>query len=324
MQTPSFLWITDPWSTLDHSKDTTLRLMQEAIKMGIPTFWTASDILFSGEFPDMVMTADFSNGIPNSFESFRFQPTSLSRFQQIHDRIDPPVDDHYCAILDGLIQRGAREEQILNPPSMLKFQSEKIPPTELMHFAPKMTIVEKEADAFQAEILFKSDSEIVSKPLNLAQSVGVMKHPTPQSMEEWNQLCSTLTSGYSQKVLIEEYLPQIHDGETRLWFAGDHFIGALKKYPKKADFRVLIDEGSKVEAHELTDMEKEMAKEIGASLKNHGVLMAAIDLIGNKICDFNITSPGLLMQLEKVHGGRNFTKEVLIQALRFHESQDHE
>ena len=229
MQTPSFLWITDPWSTLDHSKDTTLRLMQEAIKMGIPTFWSASDTLFSDAFPDMVMTVDFSNGIPDSPEKFTFHPMPLSSFQQIHDRIDPPVDDHYCAILDGLLQRGAKEEQILNPPQLLRYQSEKIPPTELMHFAPKMIVVENESQLPEAEALFKSDIEIVTKPLNLAQSVGVIKHSTPRSPEDWKMLCSNLTDHFTKPILIEEYLAEIHQGETRLWFAGERLIGALKK-----------------------------------------------------------------------------------------------
>src|SRR3954452_10960103 len=34
-----FLWITDPWDTLDHSKDTTIRLAQEALALGIENHW---------------------------------------------------------------------------------------------------------------------------------------------------------------------------------------------------------------------------------------------------------------------------------------------
>lgn len=324
MQAPSFLWITDPWSTLDHSKDTTLRLMQEAIKMGIPTFWSASNELFSDQFHDMVMTVDFSNGIPNDPKYFKWMPTKLSRFQQIHYRIDPPVDQHYLETLDALIQRGALEEQILNPPHLLRHWSEKIPPVDLSHFAPKMIVIASPNDVKKAQTLLCSCTELVSKPLNLAQSIGVEKHITPHSDEEWNKLCEKITQNFTNRVLLEEYLPDIDRGEIRLWFAGKKLISALKKFPKESDFRVLIDQGSKIEAHELSVQEKTIAKAIAESLEKHGVFLAAVDLIGNKICDFNITSPGLLVQLEEVHGGKNFTKEILIQALRFHGFQDHE
>ena len=109
-----------------------------------------------------------------------------------------------------------------------------------------------------------------------------------------------------------------------MWFAGERFIAALKKHPKAGDFRVLIDEGSRVESYTLNSYEEKIASDIGRTLKKQGILLAAIDLIGDKICDYNITSPGLLVQLEKVHGGKNFAREILIQALQFRAQRDHE
>lgn len=324
MQIPSFLWITDPWNTLFHSKDTTLRLMQEAIIMGIPTFWTASDLVFSNQYPDQLMVADFSKGIPDHPEKFLLQPHSPSRFQQIHYRIDPPVDENYRNLIHALFRHGVKPNQILNPPDLLIHQSEKIPPDQLMKFSPKMLVVENKADIFLAQKLFATDQEIVSKPLHLAQSIGVKKHLRPATEDEWESLLKELTDDFQNKILIEEYLKKIESGEVRLWFAGEQLIGALKKHPKKGDFRVLIDEGSLIEAHQLSQTEMAIAHEIGSVLKKLGILMAAVDLIDEKICDFNITSPGLLMQLEEVHGGKNFTKEVLAQALKFRASQDHE
>jgi glutathione synthase len=325
MQTPSFLWVTDPWSTLYHTKDTTLRLMLEAINMGIPTFWTASDFLFSGTSHGEVMAVEVKNKSDlTDLETLERRPYPLSRFQQIHDRIDPPVDEHYCKLIDQLLDSGASEQQILNPPSLLKYLSEKIPPDELMQFAPKLFVLQHESELNTVINLFKNDAEIVSKPLHLAQSIGVNKHPTPKSFEEWKSLAVNLTHGFTQPILFEEYLSEIQNGETRLWFAGEVLVGSMRKYPKKGDFRVLIDEGSRVSAHTLTPEEEHIAKAIGSTLKKQGVLMAAVDLIGNKICDYNITSPGLLMQLEEVCGGTNLARIVLNQALQYRAPQVHE
>jgi len=185
-------------------------------------------------------------------------------------------------------------------------------------------VIQNEDTVVQLQNLFAHDTEIVSKPLHLAQSIGVKKHSTPKNHHEWHELLKSLTVNFTQEVLIEEYLPEINQGEVRMWFAGEKFIAALKKFPKNGDFRVLIDEGSKVAAHSLTTEEEAIAIKIGKSLKNQGIFLAAIDLIGNKICDYNITSPGLLVQLEQVHGGKNLAKEILNQALSFRAQKDHE
>jgi hypothetical protein len=103
----------------------------------------------------------------------------------------------------------------------------------------------------------------------------------------------------------------INQGEVRMWFARGKLIAALKKFPAEGDFRVLIDQGSRIEAHYPTLHEQEIALEVGSSLRDQGIALAAIDFIDGKISDYNITSPGLLVQLEKVHGGRNFAAEII-------------
>jgi glutathione synthase len=331
MKTPEvkMLWITDPWSTLDHSQDTTLRLMHEAINMGISTYWSASDQLFSSTTTGSILAVELKkSNSPLDLSNVVLTPFPLSSFQQIHNRIDPPVDENYRHLIDTLISRGAKEFQILNPPQLLKNQSEKIPPSDLQQYIPRLKVVQNAEDVFELEKLFSKDAEVISKPLHLAQSIGVRKHPTPQNQQEWTTLIENLTLHFTQEILFEEYLPQIDQGEVRMWFTGKHFIAALKKYPKTGDFRVLIDEGSRVAAHTLTIEEQKIATAIGLSLEKQGILLAAIDLIGNKICDYNITSPGLLVQLEKVHGGKNFAKDVLKEllnrALEYPVMTDHE
>jgi glutathione synthase len=293
--------------------------MQEAINMGIPTFWTASDFLFTGTSGDEVMAikihdiSDLTDPLSTSP-----QPFPLSTFQQIHIRTDPPVDDAYRSLIDQLIDRGATKESILNPPQLLKYQSEKIPPSSLMQYAPKMMVVRSLEDLPTLKELFKNDAVIVSKPLHLAQSIGVSKHDLPTSNEGWNQLLSILTNEFTQPILIQEFLPGIANGEVRLWYAGNTLIGVMKKHPKTGDFRVLIDQGSKVSAYRLTASEQDIADEIGHTNASLGILMAAVDLIDEKICDYNITSPGLLMQLEEVNGGKNLARVVLNRALEYH------
>ncbi len=307
------LWITDPWTTLDHLQDTTLRLALEGLNLGIPSYWSASDFLLSGgdsRLAAVSLTTDFIQTFkPESVDQRQF--FSPSEFHHLHYRIDPPVDFNYISLIEELLKKGAKETQIMNPPALIARQSEKVPPDSLLHLAPLHRVVRSHQEAKDAFPVLRSHAEFVSKPLNLAQSRGVKKWSTPKTEAEFVKILETETQGFGEPIFVEEYLPGVMDGEVRMWFANGEFIAALKKHPKSGDFRVLIDEGSKVEPYFLNADEEKAAKDVGQTLKAQGAAFAAIDFISGKISDYNITSPGLLRQLEAVHGNKNFARVIL-------------
>ena len=288
--------------------------MQESINLGIPTYWSSPEFILNTNTPNCIRVVLVKENAQNfPMDWIEVMP---SIFQHLHYRIDPPIDATYLSLIQQLLERGFNEDQIKSPPQILKYQSEKIPPLALKAFTPKIQVIDADIQLSHTQLSiiqheFASDPFVVTKPLNLAQSLGVKKFPTPKSESEWKQLITAETEQFTKGLLIQEYLPEVNEGEVRLWFAGGEFIGSLKKYPKKNDFRVLIDEGSKVEAYVLSESESLTAQKIGAVLKEQGVALAAIDLIGGKISDYNISSPGLLVQLEAVHGGKNFAKIIL-------------
>jgi glutathione synthase len=226
------------------------------------------------------------------------------------------VDDRYRNLLNLLMARGVAADQICNPPVLITSQSEKLPPPDLMHLAPKHVLIENQKSLETAFQTLTSHQQWVSKPMNLAQSMGVKRWPKSIHLSDFESIIRAETSDFNEPILIEEYLPQIMNGEIRLWFAQGRFIASLKKHPKSGDFRVLIDEGSRVEAHTPTPTEATLISEIGASLKKQKIRLAAIDLIAGQISDYNITSPGLLRQLERVHGNSNFAKEVILELMK--------
>jgi glutathione synthase len=317
MPSISMLWLTDPWNTLTHFQDTTLRLADEAQKLGIQTYWSATDIIFDSE-PDQLKVVPVTTNFVTFSEADLFRNlTSVpsSKFHQIHYRVDPPVDDIYTSFIEKLLAKGVRKEIILNPVYIITQQSEKIPPPDLLHLAPKLQVVKTDSEIGFAFQKFKDEVAYVTKPLNLAQSIGVKQWPKPKTEAEFFKILREQTENGKTAILVEEFLPEISNGEVRMWFACGKFIAALKKHPKKGDFRVLIDEGSKIEAHTLTPNEEALALEVGASLKKSKVALAAIDFISEKICDFNLTSPGLLIQLEEVHQ-KNFALPIILELVR--------
>jgi glutathione synthase len=303
------LWVTDPWNTLAHSQDTTLRLHQEALNMGVPSYWSGSDFTLNP-----LSASRLAAQLNPCADSTKFVELEPSKIRQLHYRVDPPVNSEYLDFLEKVVRRIGSEKPVLSPPSILRSQSEKVPPPALAHHVPTMTVVSDAAGLAAAFALFQGHDRVVTKPMNEAQSKGVKLWDRAasglDSLDGWIENFSKATSNFSEQLVIQEYLPGVHLGETRMWFAAGQFIAALKKHPKSGDFRVLIDEGSKVEAYTLTSQERDVAEEVGETLRQQGVALAAIDFIDGKISDYNITSPGLLVQLEKVHG-KNYAREVL-------------
>lgn len=300
----NLLWVTDPWNTLAHSQDTTLRLHQEALNLGVPSYWSASDFILNP-----LNSSRFQAGI----DSTKFVELEPSKIRQLHYRVDPPVNSNYLDLLEKIVQRIGDESRVLNPPAILRSQSEKLVPPPLSRLAPDTLVIRDEVSLNTALKQFADRESWVTKPLNQAQSKGVkLWHRTKCKSPE--QDLRAETDGLNTPIVIQEYLPAIHQGELRMWFAAGHFIAALKKFPRDGDFRVLIDEGSKIEAYTLSAKELTVAEEVGATLRSQGVALAAVDFIGGKISDYNITSPGLLVQLEAAHG-RNYAREILTHLL---------
>lgn len=316
------VWVTDPWDTLDHPHDTTLRLIQECVLQKIPCYWGSSDYILNTEYL-------------NSFNlspcgQYPFNPQDLhsihsSNIQHLLYRLDPPVDLNYLTLLKK-IETTLGASIISNPPDLLR-KSEKLLPSALQHYAAQSCVLSDSEQAQQCWHEHRANSKapwngFILKPLNNAQSKGVEKLNADLSLNEWLLKLETATQQWSTPVLAQEFLCGIHQGEIRLWYAFGSFIAALKKFPLENDFRVIIDQGSKIEAYLPSKAESTIIDEIGATLTQQKVSLAAIDLIAQpkserlhkttdyKIIDYNITSPGLLVQLEQAHQ-RNFAKPIL-------------
>lgn len=317
MQKQKWLWVTDPWTTLDLLQDTTLRLATEALNLGIDSYWSASDLVLNASPSHLKVIPIDAKFIT------QFNPLDLknaveihsSKFCQLHYRVDPPVDLNYTSLLEALLAQGVSESIICNPKAVISLQSEKVPPAELKAITPLHRVISDKNSAQEAFQAFLNHEQLVSKPMNLAQSLGVEKWKNPKNWSEFESKVATLTHQFQTPILLEEYLPDVMNGEVRMWFAKGEFIAALKKYPKTGDFRVLVDEGSKLEAYELSNEEKKSARLVSQSLVSQNISLAAIDFISNKISDYNLTSPGLLVQLEKLHG-QNFAKKIIEILLR--------
>lgn len=301
----SLLWVTDPWETLDHPRDTTLRLAQAANQLGIPQFWCdvktirlENHQVCLDSYPILNIGSERGK---NSFEWGKVQIQSPKDFNWIHYRTDPPVDHAYLHPLQ-LIALGiqdSKKTEVVNPLKVLFQHNEKLEAAALKDLMPP-TFVSSQWEYLKQ--IGEKLGKTVLKPLHEAQSHGIelLEWNTPDSIEASHKKLAHATQGFQMPVLLQKYLPGIAEGETRLWFVDGKLLATVKKLPLKGDFRVDLDRGSQLARATLTAKEKKVASKIAKHLKLRKIRLAAVDLIENQITDFNFTSPGLIPQMESI------------------------
>jgi glutathione synthase len=309
------LWITDPWNTLDHSKDTTLRLVEEAALSGVKQAWCdvrsirleKQKVCFNSQ--DIISVASERNS-----ESFKLAPlkiTELSDFTQIHYRTDPPVDQAYLNPLQ-LLAIGNRSQpgcEFVNPLETLLIQNEKFEAAVLGELMPE-SVVSSQWETFLQ--FGTSQGRTVLKPLHEAQSHGIelLDWGNKKSIESSRKVLKKVTRNFTVPVILQKYLNGIAEGETRLWYLDGKLLAYIKKHPAIGDFRVNIDRGSLLSQTQLSKRDKQAAKQIGKLLATRKIRLAAVDLIEGFITDFNFTSPGLISQMETLLGV-NLAKPII-------------
>lgn len=315
MAKKKLLWITDPWNTLDHENDTTLRLIQESIAMKNENFW--ADVR-SVRFENNAVLCDAEPilKIVNPRSPNLISKSALVRFEireatHVFYRTDPPVDLSFSLPLQLLELAQAKHPRIkfVNPLSSLLSTNEKLECLSIPAIAAKSFV---SSDPARLISTFHSWRKAVVKPLYQAQSKGVRVLETDQIRNEQEEfhLFESATERGKLPVLLQEYLPEITKGEKRLWFVKGKLIASVAKIPAQGQSVIDMDQGGRVEKTKLSATELKAAKLIGAHLKRRKILWAAVDLIAGKVTDFNFTSPGLIAQMEAITG-KNLARELL-------------
>ena len=309
------LWITDPWETLDHPNDTTLRLATAAQSLGHRSYLANVQSIRLENGQAKLDAREFLNHpLTREAKAFRFSPherLAPAFFDSIHYRTDPPVNLAYLHPLQILILNLPLKTELVNPASLLLQANEKMEAIYLPKLMPK-TLVSSESEKLLDFV--RSLGRCVLKPLNEAQSKGVELLNAKQSART-KKLLSSASLDFSQPILLQEYLPGIEKGEQRLWFVDGTLLANVRKLPLKGDFRVNLDLGSRIAPAKMTAREKIAARMIGKFLKSKKIRLAAVDLIDGLITDFNFTSPGLIPQMEAILN-RDLAQKIMKQLTR--------
>ncbi len=293
------LFIADPLASFKTYKDSTYAMMVEANRRGHRLYaMLAGDLAWrDGKIIGAVHSFALTGGDP-WFSQGEAELRDLAEFDAVIMRTDPPFDQAYLYatwLLEMAERQGAR---VFNRPQSLRDYNEKLAIARFPQFiAP--TLVSNDAALIRAFLAEHGD--IVVKPLNAMGGSGIFRlRPDDANL---GAILETVTRNGAETIMAQRYLPAIKDGDKRILIIdGDAVPYCLARIPAEGETRGNLAAGGSGVARPLTEHDWEIARALGPTLKQAGLLLVGLDVIGDCLTEVNVTSPTCFQEITQQTG----------------------
>ena len=242
-------------------------------------------------------------------DTARRERIALSDLDVLMLRNDPSEDalDRPWAQQAGIVF-GKRARQhgllVLNDPDGLSSATNKMYFQDFPEEVRPRTIITRDRADIKA-FLKAENGTIVLKPLTGSggQSVFLVK---PEDASNLNQMIDAIVrDGY---LIAQEYLPAAVKGDTRLFclngspFEYEGKYAAFRRLRSGGDMRSNISAGGKLAKATISDAALELADLIRPKLVMDGMFLVGLDIVGDKLMEINVFSPGGLGSAQEFEG----------------------
>ncbi|MDB4534713.1 glutathione synthase [Vicingaceae bacterium] len=323
------------WEQILPKQDSTIRIIHECVKRGhevaitYPQNLTIRDSLTLSFCKTIKSTEKLTSSIVGFYKSVVFdeEMTDLSGFDVIFMRDNPPVDPIVFNFLDSIKE----DVFIINAVDGLREANNKIytaayydPTRELI----PATHVSKNI-AYLMRIIEESENEkMIMKPLDGYGGSGVIviEKSAMHNIKSLLEFYIDRGDGKSNYVILQDYVEGAEDGDVRVLMLNGKSIGAIRRRPAKGDARSNISAGGSVEKYKLTKSDKILCAKIGDKLVRDGIYYAGLDLIGGKLIEVNVLSPGTITDINKLNNVKiqckilDYLEDVVVQRKKLKEA----
>ncbi len=300
-----------PWANVEPETDTTLRLIHESVSRGYtvavatPNSLTVRNSVASAFCDVVVRKGKITDNIPSFYRKIEFRRSQLplSGFDAVLMRSNPPLDTLALNFLDSV----RADTFIMNDIDGLRVANNKLYTASLQDsgfdFVPA-THVSKNRDYLERIFNESSSDKMILKPLNGYGGEGVIvleknaQHNFRSLLDFYIGHNNSTDGNY---VILQDYVHGAEEGDVRILMLNGEPIGAMRRVPAKGDVRSNVHAGGTVVKHVLTAQEKKLCRFIGPKLIRDGLYFTGIDVIGEKLIEVNVLSPGGLTRINKLN-----------------------
>ena len=290
--------VMDPIESIYFKKDSTLDMMLEAQSRKHQLFYVTPDSLYINEKGAFAIakTLQVKNDPTGWFDFKEEKQIKLSELDVILMRQDPPFNSNY--IYNTYVLESAEKEGVLvvNKPSSLRDCNEKVFATEFPECCTPFLVT---SDPNLLKSFIEDHGDTVIKPLDGmgGSSIFRLRYSDPNL----NVILETITESFTTKVMIQTYIPEITDGDKRiLLINGNPMDAAVARVPAEGELRGNLAAGASAVARSLTEKDLWICEQVGPKLKDLGLVLVGLDIIGDYLTEINVTSPTCFREYESL------------------------
>lgn len=279
--------------------DTTLTLLRSAFALGWTCdYFTPQDLICrDGEvYAHTHRITLFEGLVP---ETMALGEVNLTAFDMILMRQDPPVDSAYLYATYALEIAEKKGVLVANRPQSVRDFNEKM---AILNFPACIPATLVSADMQVLREFWKTHREVIYKSLDSLGGRSVFY--VGERAENLSVILEMLTSCGQTCVMAQRYLPEIKtQGDKRVLLCGGEPLPyALLRRPKAGELRGNIVAGAEGFVVPLTERDHFLCAEIGPVLRDKGLSLVGLDVIGEFVTEINVTSPSCLTEIQAETG----------------------
>ena len=293
-------FITDPLDEFKLEKDSTYAMMREAARRGHELHVLRQDDL-AWQRNAVIGRASRLHLAGEAGAWYRLDAavdTPLERFDAVLMRKDPPFDMEYVYstyLLEIAENRGAK---VFNRPRAIRDFNEKMAIARFAQFTAA-TLVTRREDLLRGFLAEHGD--IILKPLDGMGGTSIFR--VRNGDPNVSVIIETLTALGSRSIMAQRYLPAISDGDKRvLVIGGEPVPFCLARIPQPGETRGNLAAGGTGVARPLTPRDREIGETLGPQLREAGLLLVGLDVIGENLTEVNVTSPTCFQEISRQSG----------------------
>ncbi|WP_018476388.1 glutathione synthetase [Pontibacter roseus] len=193
---------------------------------------------------------------------------------------------------------------VLNDPTSL---SDAVNKMYFQHFPEAVrprTLITRDKEEIK-EFFREQKNNIILKPLQGSGGSGVFM-VKKNDATNLNQIVEAISrDGY---VIAQEYLPQASEGDVRLFVVNGEALQykgkycAMRRVGAKDDIRSNMHAGGSAQAVEVDQTMLDLVELVRPKLIQDGMFMVGLDIVGDKLMEINVFSPGGLSDITEMKG----------------------
>lgn len=179
--------------------------------------------------------------------------------------------------------------------------------TYFQHFPESVrprTCISRDAGVIRDFVASMGDSAVI-KPLQGSGGQGVFVIRPDDKPNLSQMIEATTRDGFA---LVQEYLPEAAKGDLRLLLLNgkplqvDGQYACFRRYNDSGDARSNISAGGSIEMAQPNEDALRLAETVGPKLIKDGMYLVGLDIVGDKLLEINVDTPGGINMAEDLTG----------------------